>query len=67
MTVSLVEKTTSKTMLKIGENKESSLPMDLLRHMHKLAKETHGISDVKTCNGQRTLSRYHPSSIIMYI
>ena len=67
MTVSQVEKTTCKSMLKICENTKSSLPMGFLRHMHKLAKETHDISDVRTCNGQRTLSGYHPSSIIVYI
>ena len=26
--------------------------MDLMEHMHKLAKETHCISDVRTCNSQ---------------
>ena len=39
-------------MFKIGENTKSSLPMDLLGRMHKLAKETHNISDVRTCNSQ---------------
>ena len=39
-------------MLEIGENTKSSLPMDLLRCMHKLAKETHRISDVRMCNSQ---------------
>ena len=42
----------SSSMFEIGENTKSSLPMDLLGHMHKLAKETHCISDVKTCNSQ---------------
>ena len=39
-------------MLEIGENTKSNLPMDLLGRMHRLAKETHCISDVRTCNGQ---------------
>ena len=39
-------------MLEIGENTEISLPMDLLRRMHKFAKETHCISEVRTCNSQ---------------
>ena len=39
-------------MLEIDENTKSSLPMDLLGHIHKLAKETHNISDDKACNGQ---------------
>ena len=42
----------SRSMLEIGENMKSSLLIDLLRRMHKLAKETHHISDVKTCNNQ---------------
>ena len=52
MTVLYVEKTTSRSMLEIGENTKSSLPMDLLGCMHKLAKETHRISEVRTCNNQ---------------
>ena len=40
MTVSQVEKTTSKSILEIGKNIKSSLSMDLLGHMHKLDKET---------------------------
>ena len=39
-------------MLEIGENMTSNLPMDLLGCMHKLEKETSGISNVRTCNGQ---------------
>ena len=31
---------------------KSSLQMDLLGRIHKFAKETHCISDVKTCNDQ---------------
>ena len=40
-----------RSMLEIGKNTKASLPMDLLGCMHKLAKETHSISDVRTCNG----------------
>ena len=39
-------------MLEIVEKTKSSLPMDLLRRMHKLSKETHRISNVKTCSNQ---------------
>ena len=42
----------SKSMLKIGMNITSNLPMDLVGRMHKLAKEFHDLRDVKTCNGQ---------------
>ena len=39
-------------MLEIGKNMKSSLPMDLLGRMQKLAKETHSISDVRMSNSQ---------------
>ena len=52
MIVSSAEKNMFRSMLEIGKNKKTSLPMDLLGCIHKLAKETHGISDVRTCNGQ---------------
>ena len=39
-------------MFEIGDNTKSRLSIDLVRHMHKLAKETHRISDVRTCNSQ---------------
>ena len=39
-------------MLEIDENAKISLPMDLLRRVHKLSMETHSISDVKTSNNQ---------------
>ena len=39
-------------MLEIGENTKSSLPIDLLGQMHKLAKETHRIGDIRMCNSQ---------------
>ena len=51
MNASKVEKTTSRSMLEISENTKSGMPMDLLGHMHKLVKETHGISDFRECNG----------------
>ena len=35
----------------MDDNMKSSLHLDLLRHMHKLAKETHNIRDVNMCNG----------------
>ena len=38
----------SRSMLEIVENTKSSLLMDLLWCMHKLAKETYSTSDVKT-------------------
>ena len=47
-----VEKTTSKSMIEVGKNTKNCLPMDLLGRMHKLPKETHRISDVRTCNSQ---------------
>ena len=53
-------------MLEIGENTTSSLPMDLLGCMHKLAKETSGISNVMTCNGQVN-KLPHKSAISMNI
>ena len=52
MTMLYVEKTILRSMLEIDENRKSSLPMGPLGLMHKLAKETHHISDVKTCNSQ---------------
>ena len=52
MTVLYVKKTTFRSTLEIGENTKSSLSIYLLRHMHKLAKETHRISDVRMCNSQ---------------
>ena len=39
-------------MFEIGESTKSSLPMDLLVCMHKVAKETYNISGVGTCNDQ---------------
>ena len=39
-------------MLETCENTKCRLPIDLVRRMHKLAKETHHISDVKTCDSQ---------------
>ena len=39
-------------MLEIDENTKSNLLMDLVGHMHKQAKETYHISDVRTCNSQ---------------
>ena len=42
----------SRNMLEIGENTKSNLPIDLMRCMHKLAKETHSISDGRTWNSQ---------------
>ena len=39
-------------MLEIRKNMENNLPMDLMGCMHKYAKETHSISDVKIYNGQ---------------
>ena len=42
----------SKIMIEIGENMKSSLLMDLLRHIHQMAKQPHHISDFRTCNGQ---------------
>ena len=53
-------------MLEIGENTKSNLPMDLLGRMHKLAKETHGISDFRMCNGQ-VIKFPHKSAIGMNI
>ena len=41
-----------RSILEICRNTKSSLPMDLLGHMHKLVKETNCISDVRACNGQ---------------
>ena len=41
-----------KCMLEVGKNKKSSMLVDILGHMHKLAKETHGISDVRMFNDQ---------------
>ena len=52
MVVLYLEKTTSRSMLEIGKNTKSSLPVDLVRCMNKLAKETHRISDVSTCTSQ---------------
>ena len=47
-----------RSMLDIGKNMKSSLPMDLLWCLHKLAKEIHNISDVRTCNGHVTKLPY---------
>ena len=41
-----------KCMLEVGKNKKSSMLVDILGHMHNLAKETHGISDVRMFNDQ---------------
>ena len=66
MTISWVKMTMFKSMHEIGDNTKSSMLIDFLGRIHKLAKETHYISDAKMYNGQvDKLS--HKSKICMNI